>query len=42
MLNQNSDAEAQDLTNLIFTKAVPDDMKNPLDDIIVVCIKRQP
>lgn len=42
VLNQNSDAEAQDLTNLIFTKAVPDDMKNPLDDIIVVCIKRQP
>lgn len=42
VLNQNSDAEAQDLTNLIFTKAVPDDMENPLDDIIVVCIKRQP
>lgn len=42
VLNQNSHAEAQDLANLIFTKAVPGDMKNPLDDIIVICIKQQP
>lgn len=31
VLNQNHDAEAQELTNIVFTKAVPDDMKNPLD-----------
>lgn len=42
VLSQSADAEAQDLANLIFAKAVPDDTKNPLDDIIVVCIKRQP
>ena len=41
MLSENPDAEAQDLANLVFTKAVPGDMKNPLDDIIVICIKRQ-
>ena len=41
MLSENPDAEAQDLANLVFTNAVPGDMKNPLDDIIVICIKRQ-
>lgn len=41
VLKQNADAEAQDLTDHIFAKAVPEDMKNPLDDVIVICIKRQ-
>ena len=42
VLSESPDAEVQDLANLIFTKAVPGDMKNPLVDIIVICIKRQP
>ena len=41
LLDQNADADAQVITEAVFTKAVPDDMKNPLDDIVVVCIKRQ-
>ncbi|MHB1325951.1 MAG: PP2C family protein-serine/threonine phosphatase [Thermoleophilia bacterium] len=41
VLSQSPDAEAQELTNLVFTKAVPGDIKNPFDDIIVICIKRQ-
>lgn len=41
VLRESPDAEAQEIANLIFTKAVPDEKKNPLDDIIVVCIKRQ-
>ena len=42
VLSQNVAVEAQELVNIIYKKAVPDDTKSPLDDIIVVCIKRQP
>lgn len=42
MLSQSADADVQDLASVIFSRAVPDNMKNPLDDIIVICVKRQP
>lgn len=41
LLGRNADAEAQAITEAIFAEAVPDDVKKPLDDTIVVCIKRQ-
>ena len=42
VLSQSADADVQELANVIFSMAVPDNMKNPLDDIIVICVKRQP
>lgn len=42
MLYENAAAEAQDIANIIFTKAVPGNLETPLDDVIVVSIKRQP
>jgi serine phosphatase RsbU (regulator of sigma subunit) len=41
LLRQYADEEAQDITDHIFTKAVPNNQNSPIDDIIVVCIKKQ-
>jgi len=42
LLDGSMDAEAQEITNAIFSRAVPKSDENPLDDIIVVCVKRRP
>ena len=42
MLSQNAAGEAQDIADIIFTKAVPGNLELPLDDVIVVCIKKHP
>ncbi|MCL4473269.1 MAG: serine/threonine-protein phosphatase [Actinobacteria bacterium] len=42
LLNRNADADVSELTEAVFSQAVPAGTKNPHDDIIVVCIKRQP
>jgi len=42
LLDRNADANVRTITETIFNKAVPDHMKNPRDDIVVVCIKRLP
>ncbi len=42
LLERNADAEAREIAGRVFSEAVPDDSKSPLDDIVVVCIKRRP
>lgn len=42
MLVRNADTSAQDITNAIFTQSVSGKSNTPLDDVILVCIKRQP
>lgn len=42
LLGGSVDAEARDIAGAIFARAVPESDENPLDDIIVVCVKRQP
>lgn len=41
LLGRNAAAEPREIVSLIFKEAVPEDSKSPLDDIVVVCIKRQ-
>ncbi len=40
LLVRHADASAQDITNAIFSQSVPGKSNIPLDDVILVCIKR--
>lgn len=40
ILYENTTARAQDIADVIFDKAVPEDLGPPSDDAIVMCVKR--
>ena len=40
LLEGKSEAGAQEITETVFSRAVPDETENPSDDIVVICIKR--
>ena len=41
MLLRNATADAQEITDIIFAKAVPAGVTNPPDDAVVVCVKKR-